>query len=74
MLPKCRCFAGKAEIAETAGFVAVQDLTRAVDVGSRFGLSALAPIEIAIYTRVRDPSMKEAIRIFGASLRAASAT
>jgi DNA-binding transcriptional LysR family regulator len=45
---------------------------RAIDVGTRFGLPPLAPIEIAIYTRVRDPSMKEAIRIFGASLRGAS--
>jgi hypothetical protein len=29
------------------------------------------PIEIAICTRVRDPSAKEVIRIFGASLRGA---
>jgi DNA-binding transcriptional LysR family regulator len=47
---------------------------RAIDVGSRFGLPPLAPIEIAIYTRVRDPSMKEAIRIFSAALRSANGT
>ena len=41
---------------------------RAVDVESRFGLPPLAPIEIAAYTRVRDASLKEAIRIFGAAL------
>lgn len=45
---------------------------RAVDVGSRFGLPPLAPIEIATYTRVRDASLKEAIRIFGAALRNAN--
>jgi DNA-binding transcriptional LysR family regulator len=46
---------------------------RAVEVGSRFGLPVLAPIEIAVYTRVRDASMKEAIRLFGAALSSAHA-
>ncbi|WP_028217343.1 LysR substrate-binding domain-containing protein [Paraburkholderia oxyphila] len=46
---------------------------RAVDVGNRFGLPPLAPIEIAVYTRVRDPATQEAIRIFGAALRNANA-
>jgi DNA-binding transcriptional LysR family regulator len=47
---------------------------RAVDVGSRLGLPSLAPIEIAVYTRVRDAGMKEAIRNLGAALRSTNAS
>ncbi|EUC19184.1 LysR family transcriptional regulator [Paraburkholderia hospita] len=47
---------------------------RAVDVGSRLGLPPLAPIEIAVYTRVRDASMRETIRSLGAALRTTNAS
>ncbi|WP_109481260.1 LysR family transcriptional regulator [Paraburkholderia sp. C35] len=47
---------------------------RAVDVGSRLGLPPLASIEIAVYTRVRDASMRETIRSLGAALRSANAS
>ncbi|KPH00940.1 LysR family transcriptional regulator [Pseudomonas sp. RIT-PI-q] len=48
--------------------------SRSVEVGSKLGLPALPGIEIAVYTRVRDQAMKEAVRIFGASLRAAASS
>ncbi|GJH32970.1 LysR family transcriptional regulator [Paraburkholderia hospita] len=47
---------------------------RAVDVGSRLGLPPLAPIEIAVYTRVRDAAMRETIRSLGAALRTTNAS
>jgi DNA-binding transcriptional LysR family regulator len=47
---------------------------RAVDVGSRLGLPPLAPIEIAVYTRVRDAGMRETIRSLGAALRTTNAS
>jgi DNA-binding transcriptional LysR family regulator len=46
---------------------------RAIDVGSRFGLPLLAPIEIAVYTRIRDASLRETLRSLGAALRSANA-
>lgn len=47
---------------------------RSVDVGSQLGLPSLPSVEIAVYTRVQDQAMKEAVRIFGASLRAAASS
>jgi DNA-binding transcriptional LysR family regulator len=46
---------------------------RAIDVGSRFGLPLLSPIEIAVYTRIRDASLRETLRSLGAALRSANA-
>ena len=47
---------------------------RAFDVGSRLGLPTLAPIEIAVYTRVRNAGMRETIRSLGAALRTTNAS
>lgn len=47
---------------------------RSIEVGSQLGLPPLPGVEIAVYTRVQDQAMKEAVRIFGASLRAAAAS
>jgi hypothetical protein len=54
--------------------LAVAPMTRrdcpppAVDVGNRFGLPALAPLDIAMYTRLRDAGLRETLRSLGPPL------
>lgn len=60
--------------------IAVAPLTRrmcparAIEIGSRLGLPALPPVEIALYTRSSDPRMRDAVRVLAATLRASAAT